>query len=37
MKTALRLAHVERAIDGGSIVLLILDMAMAVALFSIGL
>jgi len=36
MKTALNLARVERAIDGGSIVFLVLGMTLAVALFSIG-
>ena len=36
MKTALQLARVERAIDGGSVMLLILGMALAAALFSLG-
>jgi hypothetical protein len=36
MKTALQLSHVGRAIDGYSIVFLVLGMALAAALFTVG-
>ncbi len=36
MKTALNLARAQRAIDGGSLLLLVLGMSLAVALFTLG-
>lgn len=36
MKSALQLTHIGRAIDGYSVVFLVLGMALAVALFSVG-
>jgi hypothetical protein len=36
MKTALNLARFERAIDGGSILFLVLGMILAAAVFSLG-